>query len=186
MTETDWKPDLKDKALYWWREMQDMLNDGKTPNPGADRAGRARLRRIDPSDVIVDEAIIRLYRRLHGDKAAYDEGKMKPAVRVALVLAHVRSNSRADFAAALGDGGENAKLKPLRFKRLLQAEDEADIIREFRRAVDLLGNEANVRELADILLTWERDATRTRFAFSYFGARAASPAENADLPAETV
>jgi CRISPR system Cascade subunit CasB len=172
MSETEWKPGPADYALYWWRDLQDM-RDGKV-NPLADRAARARLRRATRGDAVSDEATLALYRRLWG--VAYSPENMERAVRLALVLAHVRveDNSRR-FGEALGDGGENAVLKPLRFKRLLQAEDSEDIIREFRRAVDLLGNAANVRDLARHLLNWSEEQTRTRFAFEYFGAKAAIP-----------
>lgn len=170
MSETEWKPSPADKALYWWRDLQDM-RDGKV-NFLADRAARARLRRATRGDAVSDEAVIALYHRIWG--GVYSTANMERAVRIALVLAHVRvEDNRHRFGEALGDGGENAVLKPLRFKRLLQAEDTEDIIREFRRAVNLLGNAANVRNLAALLLNWDDEKNRTRFAFEYFGAKAA-------------
>lgn len=172
MSETEWKPGPADKALYWWRDLQDM-RDGKV-NPLADRAARARLRRASRDDALSDEAVLALYRRIWG--GTYSRENMERAVRLALALAHVRiEDNRRPFGEALGDGGENAALKPLRFKRLLQAEDGEDIIREFRRAVDLLGNAAHVRSLAALLLNWGEEQVRTRFAFEYFGAKAAAP-----------
>lgn len=171
MSETEWKPGAADKALYWWRDLQDM-RDGKV-NLLADRAARARLRRASREDALSDEAVTALYRRIWGN--AFVPNRMDLAVRLALVLAHVRREDTRHAGEALGDGGENAVLKPLRFKRLLQAEDSEDIIREFRRAVDLLGNTANVRNLAGLLLNWGDEPTRTRFAFEYFGAKAAVP-----------
>ena len=72
-------------------------------------------------------------------------------------------------------------LKPLRFKRLLLAESEEEIIRQFRRAVDLAGDVANVLDLARLLLDWtdpdRSEKTRTRLAFNYFGARTAADDE---------
>lgn len=178
MSETEWKPGPADKALYWWRSLQD-LKDGKV-NPLADRATLARLRRADRASALGDEATLALYRRIWG--RAYKQQQMDLAIRLALVLAHVRAeDNRKHFGEALGDGGENAVLKPLRFKRMLQADDSEDIVREFRRAVDLLGAAANVRDLARLLLYWSegRDDrgvnSRTRLAFEYFGARAAVP-----------
>lgn len=172
MSETEWKPGPADKALYWWRDLQDT-RDGKV-NPLADRAARARLRRATRSNAMSDEATLALYRRIWG--SSYVPDNMDRAIRIALVLSHVRKeDDRRRFGEALGDGGENAVLKPLRFKRLLQAENNDDIIREFRRAVDLLGNVANVRNLAALLLNWDDEQTRTRFAFEYFGAKTAIP-----------
>lgn len=177
MIESQPASNLADKAYEWWWALQDVLKDGKTRNWKADRAALARLRRADPDDVFVDEAIISLYRKLFGETAAFDEKNMSLAIRVALVLAHARKDEKGDFAAALGEGGPNAKLKPLRFKRLLQVDQNSDMIREFRRAIHLLGNRVDVKNLARILVGWEYENTRTRFAFSYFGKSAASPTE---------
>jgi CRISPR system Cascade subunit CasB len=169
-------PSFGSKVYLWWWDLQDLQKDGKTPNWKADRAARARLRRADPNDVFMDEAVVDLYRRLYGAGAPFDEKKMSLALRLALVLAHIRKDQKGDFAAALGEGGEQAKLKPLRFKKLLQADENAEIIRGFRRAIALLDKAADVERLANTLLFWEREDTRTRFAFSYFGAGAAAPA----------
>lgn len=171
MSETERKSQ-EERAADWWLDLQDTTEDGRV-NPRADRAARARLRRATPSKAITQDAVNRLYRILWG--SVFAPWKMKLTVRIALVLAHVRKQDAKLFGEALGEGGENAVLKPLRFKRLLQAEDEEDIIREFRRAVELLGNAANVRDLARLLLNWPKEQTRTRFAFEYFGAKAAVP-----------
>jgi CRISPR system Cascade subunit CasB len=172
VSEAERKKSQPERAALWWFNLQDTTEEGRV-NPRADRAARARLRRAAPGDAMTDDAVNRLYRLLWG--AEFELWKMKRTVRVALVLAHVRGNIPQLFGEALGEGGENAPLKPLRFKRLLQAGDEEDIIREFRRAVDLLGGSANVRNLAELLLNWGTEKTRARFAFEYLGARAAIP-----------
>lgn len=173
MSDAAWTPGPADHALYWWRDLQDM-RDGR-PNPKADRAALARLRRAEPSDALTDDAVMELYRRMFG--LAFRADRMVLAVRLALVLAHVRQEAKAPFGKALGEGGEAAPLKPLRFKRLLQADSDDEVIRQFRRAVDLLGNTTNVRDLARLLIGWndpdQKDETRTRLAFAYFGARTA-------------
>lgn len=172
-----------DIAARWWRDLQDQTTDGQ-PNRFADRAARARLRRADGPLTAADPAVLRLYRLLGGE--AWNDRRMATAVRLALVLGHVREETRGaeggfvpSFARALGPssfGGEDAVLKPLRLRALLAAREEADVVRRFRRAVALAGGRANVRDLARVLILWDRDATRTRFAFDYFGAGAASPA----------
>ncbi|WP_237153307.1 type I-E CRISPR-associated protein Cse2/CasB [Oryzibacter oryziterrae] len=163
-----------DKAALWWRELQDTR--GGKPNPRADRAALARLRRARPDELPADETIMDLYRRLFSTQYRLDN--MVLAMRVALVLAHVREDRKERVGPALGAGGENAPLKPLRLKRLLQAEANDEIVRQFRRAVDLLDGAANVRDLADLLLNWtdeDRAADyRARFAFGYFGAAASA------------
>jgi CRISPR system Cascade subunit CasB len=178
MSDAAWTPGPADLALHWWRDLQDTRRDG-SPNPRGDRAALARLRRAEPVDALTDEAVMDLYRRMFGP--AFVAAKMKLAVRLALVLAHVRENGKLRFGEALGEGGDNAPLKPLRFKRLLLAESEEEIIRQFRRAVDLAGDVANVLDLARLLLDWtdpdRSEKTRTRLAFNYFGARTAADDE---------
>src|ERR1700735_1481223 len=117
---------------------------------------------------------------------------MDLALRLALVLVHVREDVSTDdngirksFARQLGranfsDPIEEARLKPLRFQRLLAAPDETEIVQGFRRAVDLAGNKANVRDLAGLLLNWKSEKTRARFAFDYFAAGNAAPKTDAE------
>lgn len=176
-------------ALDWWADLQDQRN-GK-PNQRADRASRARLRRSDRDRALTEEAVLALYHRLAPEGArGFSEPRMDLACRLALVLVHVREDvgrddqgNRKSFARQLGratfDDQESAPLSPLRFQRLLAARDEDDIVQEFRRAVDLAGNKVNVENLAGLLLHWESEKTRARFAFDYFGAGTAAPKADA-------
>ena len=188
LQQSDRRPSI---VADWWADLQDM-KEGH-PNPRADRASRARLRRADPAAAMIEESVLTLYRRLDPGAAGFSEKRVRLAVRLALVLAHVRDDetdrengqpkrfSRRLGRGSFGDKIEEAVLKPIRFQRLLAARDEDDIIREFRRAVDLAGNTANVRDLARLLINWEREETRTRFAFDYFAA--GSPEADAETSA---
>jgi CRISPR system Cascade subunit CasB len=180
-----------EQAKRWWQDLQDY-RDGK-PNPRADRASRARLRRADAVAAVAEEAVMALYRRLGGeDGSGFDHGRLKSALRLALVLVHVRQDEAADqhgdrksFARQIGresfgDKAESARLHPLRFQRLLAARSDEEIIQEFRRAVDIAGNKANVRDLAGLLLHWDLEETRTRFAFDYYAAGIAAPKVDAE------
>lgn len=171
-------------AARWWRALQDRAPNDE-PNRLGDRAARARLRRADgPLDAAAEPAVLLLYRSLYGP--GWNKTHMVRTLRVALVLVHVRDELRSadgsfapSLARSLGPtafGGEDAAMSPLRLRALLAARDEGDIVRRFRRAVALLDGRANVRDLANVLLGWELDSTRTRFAFDYFGAGLASPA----------
>ena len=183
------------RALDWWRALQDTTADG-TPNPRADRAVRARLRRAEPGDpfAAAEPAVLDLHTRLWGASWS-GERTLRLTLRLALVLAHVReeaaagADSRAErFARALGPSRleeDDGVLKALRFRALLGAHEEEDVVRRFRRAVELAGRRANVRDLARVLLDWEHGATRTRFAFDYFAAGAAVPGD-VRAAAETV
>jgi CRISPR system Cascade subunit CasB len=175
------------EAVRWWQGLQDTREDG-TPNPSADRGSRARLRRADRESAMTEEAVLDLYRRLAPGTTGFDAMRMRLSVRLALVLVHVRPHGAAGkpkrFAEQLGRSSysapiEDAAMKPLRFRRLLAARDEDEIVREFRRALDLVGNKADVRDLTRLLLRWERDKTRTRFAFDYFAGGSAEPVPSA-------
>ncbi len=182
-------------AAAWWRGLQDQLGDGK-PNPFADRRARAVLRRADPGEALEEESVLGLHRRLWPERRVPLPRQIERTLRVALVLAHIREEDKTrdggpvrGFARALGRqtfGDPAAALSPLRFRRLIAARDTDEIVREFRRAVDAAGNVANVRDLAAILLGWEDDWVRTRFAFDYFATgQTARDAKAPGEPAET-
>lgn len=197
MNEETKRPSQAKIAADWWRDLQDLTPSGAR-NPKADRAARARLRRATPQTAFTDEAVQVLYRRLWGH--GFRKWRMDATIRVALVLAqlradetewvrgHLRLFGEAIGRAAIGDP-DSAPLKPLRFRRLLQADEEEDIIRQFRRALDIAGNKANVEDLARLLLGWAaegwKDEIRAGLAFAYFGAE--PPRKPAAEPApETV
>ena len=94
------------------------------------------------------------------------------AVRVARVLVHARAHEPAEnFARSLGPSNldkDDGRLKLLRLRALLACDDDEEIVRRFRRALDLTGRAANVRDLARILLNWRIEDVRARFAFDYF------------------
>ncbi len=154
-------------AAQWWQAMQDFNHDGSR-NIGADRGALARLRRASVVQAQTDEAVIQLYSSLWGEE--FQPWNVDKTVRLALVLSHVRKNGEVDFGKALGGGVGEPGLKNLRFRQLLQARGNEEIVRQLRRAVAMLGNVAKVTSLASILLNFENDRARTRFAFYYFGA----------------
>lgn len=164
-------------AFEWWASMQDTNAKGE-PNPERDRGALARLRRGDFATGVTEPAALALYRKI-GD-AAFDRERLRETLRLALVLPHVRRHTGTTIARALGPqgpDGENAVLSRLRLQNLLRARSEEDIVRGFRRAVALLGGEANVFDLAKTLIRWEDERTRIRFAFEYFNAAQATPPE---------
>ena len=67
-----------------------------------------------------------------------------------------------------------------RFKHLVSARGDEEILIAFRRVVAMLGRTANVKDLARLILSWTDDEAgdraRTRFAFDYHGAGFAAPA----------
>ena len=177
----------------WWSAFRSETDI----RPGM-RGTLARLRRSENAlEALLEDETFTLFRDLNlisRDKFKSDEGYWSAATpelsRVAVlasVLSHVRKHDDTPFGRALGPSknGEGAKLKPLRLARLLAARGDDEIRDQFRRAVQLLGGTANVRDLAWLILAWDRDEigdrARTLFAFAYHDAAAHAPAAD-DFP----
>ncbi len=180
---TDWRKAARD----WWQPMQPSLADGRR-NPAADRAALARLRRAPGvADMLGDDAVFALYRRLGFARGAA-AARLPWVAAVALVLAHLRQPTPGGrpLAAAVGcqvpDDPASAAMSALRFRRLLAAEDPDDLVRHLRRALALAGRDAgiDVGRLAADILAWPDPVggprVRTRWAFDYYAAGDAAPA----------
>lgn len=163
-----------DLARQWWRGLQPAPDRGR---PG-DRAALARLRRADVGSAMMDEAALGLF-RIFGWRSP---SRLPRIATLACVLAHVRTDIENSFGSAIGrdsiDDKDSAVLSVVRFQRLLNADTEEEIERGFRRAVALLGGEANVADLARIILFFDDEETRRRLAFDYFAAGVAAPSSS--------
>jgi CRISPR system Cascade subunit CasB len=166
-------------ARHWWGELQDAKKDGSR-NRARNPAALARLRRAAvPAEAFEEPSVFDLYRRLGFERGDIDRWLTRVGV-VAAVLAHIRSDAypsdngyRRGFAEMLG--GDKPIMRPLRFRRLLEAAEDRDLLIVFRRAVALAGaKNINVGDVAASLLDWS-DRRRMRWAFDYYGAGAASP-----------
>jgi CRISPR system Cascade subunit CasB len=165
-------------AVNWWRRLQPNNPDG-TRNPVSDRVALARLRRADLLTAMSDPATFELFAELgrsHPDQL--------PQVGLcAAVLAGVREELKPPRhyehpARTLGpptiDQVDQAAMKPLRFRRLIEAEDLEERLILLRRAVQLADRRLNVRELAAACLDWF-DGRRRRWIFEYYAAGRAAP-----------
>ena len=93
------------------------------------------------------------------------------------VLAQVRDGHVSDsLGAALArktGAGSRSKMSGLRFRRLLQAEGAEDAFQHLRRAMALLGRQANIRDLAEVCRDWTHPyrgaSQRKRLAIDYYG-----------------
>jgi CRISPR system Cascade subunit CasB len=127
---------------------------------------------------MTEEATLRLFRAL----CLRTPDSLPRVAVLACVLSHVREedNSRR-FAQAIGRKSfaepDSAVMKQLRFQRLAEAQGEEEILRGFRRAVDLVGGKVNVADLARLVWFFENEKTRRNFAFDYFGAGFAAPTD---------
>lgn len=183
-------PDTKERARLarsWWASLQPVDTD-KVKLPG-NRAALARLRRCSsPLEAAAEPETAALFRKL--DAHPNDIGRI---AALASVLAHVREMPAraAHIARAIGPppGGEpeEAIVKPARFKTLMSARTDEEVLIAFRRVVALLDRKANVTNLAELILGWtddeHGDRVRTRFAFEYHGAGFAAPGADADTDA---
>lgn len=143
-------------AHGWWR---DLLPDPGRPNPATrsgDRAALARLRRCASVAAAMQEpATIALFQACQAET----QRDLVPIALAAAVLAHLRGDRpELSVARQVGpespDKPETALLKPLRFRRLLEAAEPDDCLASFRRLLALAGGEANARDLARALFDW--------------------------------
>ena len=159
-------------AATWWRDLQP---DPVRKNPGdraGDRAALARLRRCATiAEAMQEPATLALFRRL----SATQHSDLPTIALTAAVLAHVRTDSAKTapgqhVARQVGptslDEPNTATLKPLRFRRLMEAEGE-DRLAAFRRLVAIAGGTLPVQDLAAALLDWS-ESRRIRWVFDYW------------------
>lgn len=167
-------------AGSWWRELQPDPADGRQ----GDRAALARLRRCATvAEAMQEVAAIQLFRRV----GATGPGDLPSVALTAAVLAHVRTDAPGTVARMVGPGTpekpETAKLKPLRFRRLMEAVGTDERLVAFRRLVALADNTLPVADLALFLLNWTEDRRR-RWVYDYWNAGAPSGVLAAATPIE--
>lgn len=155
-------------AFRWWQALSGT-REGKAQG-GQDRAALARLRRASPDEAMCEEATLRLFRAL-----GYRNPDRLPRVAtLAAILATVREDKRGKFGRQIGrekiEDDQTAKLKVGRFKRLLDAQTEDEIATVFRRAIGILGDATDVRDVARYVLRFDDEDTRRRLIFDYYGA----------------
>ncbi|MBX6741044.1 MAG: type I-E CRISPR-associated protein Cse2/CasB [Acetobacteraceae bacterium] len=154
-------------AVAWWRDLQPDPARGR---PG-DRAALARLRRCATvAEAMQDPAAISLFRRC-GATGPQD----LPAIGLAAaVLAHLREDRPEQrVARQIGpespEKPETALLKPLRFRRLMEAASPDERLTAFRRLIALAGGALNAADLAEALLDWSESRQR-RWVYDYWNA----------------
>ena len=162
-------------AFHWWNALQPQKRENGT-TPG-DRATVARLRRCSHSmELAVEPATAELFGKLRFDHAKATDQNIATAAVLAGVLAHIRKQAAGSLARAMGARqGERAIVSAIRMKRFMAAREPEDVLRQFQRILAMLGDAADVRDVAATVLAWldpspVGDRARTRFAFAYHGA----------------
>ncbi len=168
-------------AFVWWKALQPQQHAGGT-TPG-DRATLARLRRSgNPAELAVEPATADLFRELKFDATTLYERSIDQDIATAAVLAgvlaHIRKPAKAmrdSLARAMGGKrGDRAVVSAIRMKRFMAAREPEDVLRQYQRILAMLGDAADVRDVAENVLAWldpspVGDRARTRFAFAYHG-----------------
>lgn len=162
-------PSPAERAAVWWRQLQPNFANGER-NPQGDRAALARLRRCATvAEAMQEPATIELFRALQW----HDPEHLPKVALVAAVLASVREAKSGRFARAIGpenpSAPETAIVKPLRFRRLMEAQTDDERLTALRRAVALAGHKANPGDLARALLDWT-EARKRSWIFDYWNA----------------
>ncbi len=142
--------------LDWWRGLDQA------------RGERAELRRAGtPTEIAFCPSFHRLFHALN-KIAPYSSGSL---LVVSGVLAHIKEHDDSStFAAQMATpkpGSKRAHVSGLRFRRLLKISDRTDLYHPLIRTVHLLGDQANLVNLADDIYFWG-DNVRKNWAYAYY------------------
>lgn len=152
------------KALHqWWDDLE------------KNRGDRAALRRCSN---LTEIFFIPAYHRLYHDLAKHGWSDKVGVAAVAGLAAHVKNDAgKQSFATQMAEskqGGSNARVSGLRFRRLLKIQNRENLYIALTRIVRLLGGTVNLNSLADSAYWWN-EQTRKQWAFDYY---AESPQED--------
>ncbi len=140
----------------WWSWLDDNRGD------------RARLRRCASlSEVVFVPAYHRLRRKLPGMARKNEAGLVTVAALVSHFKEHLPGMTFAQQMGRSKSEGGNARVSGLRFRRLLQHRDHAELFPGLVRTIHLLGGIANLHSLAAGAYWWN-DITKKQWAYDYY------------------
>ena len=147
---------LGDALQQWWEDLQNCPGD------------RAELRRAKS---LADIILLPVFHSACQRFRSFFQHEQHWESRLALILgllAHVRQTSDKKLAWEMASPNKNEPpvLSELRFRRLLQRE-RPDLYLAMIRVLRILGNQANLHDLAQSVYFWG-DAVKRRWAFDYF------------------
>ncbi len=144
---------LGDVLQQWWTDLQGRNGD------------RAELRRAETvMDVILLPAFQRACIRFKPFFKEEEQWEMRLAAVLGL-MAHIRY-THPEQALALQMAGNPPVVSELRFRRLIQR-DRADLYVSMIRVLRMLGNKANLHDVANSVYYWG-DKVKRDWAFAYF------------------
>lgn len=132
----------------WWQDLKH------------DKGGNALLRRATSlSEVMLSPAYLSLLRSLRHNKFSIGSHNL-PLAKVAAIsglAARIKEEVHDGLAKRMGTpklGGSTAALSELRLRRILACDDTEELYTLLRRALALLGDQANLPDLAAIIWNW--------------------------------
>lgn len=151
--------------VAWWRALQ-------PEEGGGDRAVRARLRRCaSVAELMLEPDTMALFRRMGGREVELPTMALAAGVMVTLRSDAPNEPVARQVGPSNPEAPETALLKPLRFRRLMEAEEDDERLLAFRRLVLLADGRLNAHDLADALLNWT-PRRRQRWIYHYWNAGA--------------
>lgn len=153
---------LTSTCTAWWHDLNDRPGD------------RAQLRRAGS---IADAMMVSATHRLADRLREFDLTSMRRVALLAVLLAQAKEcqTAGASLPECLGQKrGDQATFSELRFRRLLQAASEDDLLLHLRRAVRILDNRVHLPSLIEAVRFWSFDPDKrtriiTRWACDYYG-----------------
>ncbi len=138
--------------LEWWRELTENRSEGADPRPNR-RGERAELRRCrTPDEVLLTEAYHRARGKFTARNIRFSDKQLGAVVGL---LAHVKDHQPVQRYESLGvqmassrKNSDGARLSGLRFRRLLQIDEDDKFYEALRRVVRLLDGKVDVNQLA--------------------------------------
>jgi CRISPR system Cascade subunit CasB len=152
----------------WWETLE------------TDRGERAALRRAASlTEVMLSPAFHRLLNSLQ--RAGYGVADYRYPKLAAIVglAARIKTETSETLATRMGSpksGGDKATMSDLRIRRVLACDDIEELYTLLRRALALLGDQANLPDMAATLWHWSPmdekrpNDPRRRLAYDYYAA----------------
>lgn len=143
--------------LKWWHGLDD------------DRGARAELRRCHNLLAVMQTPAFHAARQqlIQAGASEATASSLRLAAVIAL-LSHLGESSDDSLPRAFsaGDPGDPPPVSPLRFRRILEAQDDEDFFRALRRVLPLVGKKLSPVRLANDVMHWG-DSVRKRWVYDY-------------------
>lgn len=134
------------------------------------RGDRAALRRCGS---LVEVAFVPAFHQLSRALRAVADAPVNPdrLLAVAGLVAIVKQpiSNPLPRQMAMPTSGDSPPVSELRFRRLLQCQNQQDLFHSLRRILHLLDDQANLCDLANKVYGWS-ERTRKQWAYDYYGA----------------